>query len=63
MHQGGREGVTGPLFRSSRRTGPAFMFQNEPFQVFLVIFAQKMTKRRNSFRSTVALPVLLCDLG
>ena len=47
------------LFFSARnRTGPAVVLQNEPFQDFLSFFAKKKTKRRESFRSTVALPVL-----
>ena len=39
------------------------MLQIELFQYFWSFFAQKMTKRRERFRSTVALPVLFCDLG
>ena len=44
------------LVRNSKR-------HDEPFQDFWVIFLPKMTKRRKSYRPSLALPVLLCDLG
>ena len=38
MHQGGREGVSGPLFSAWGRTGPALCYKTCLFKFFLSFF-------------------------